>query len=117
MAIEHLLAVIPVRDVDSAGEWYHRLLGREPDNRPMDSLAEWRVTDTGWVQVHRDAERAGSALLNFAVDDLPAHLDGLRARGLAPGDIQTVTKGVQLSSITDPDGNALTFIGRFRVTY
>lgn len=62
MAIEHLLAVIPVSDVESAGEWYHRLLGREPDNRPMDSLA-------------------GSALLNFAVDDLPAHLDGLRARG------------------------------------
>ena len=40
------------------------------DNLPMAGrLVEWRVTDSGWVQVTRDADRAGSALLNFAVDD------------------------------------------------
>jgi hypothetical protein len=83
----------------------------------MDSLAEWRVTDTGWMQVHRDADRAGTALLNLAVDDLTAHLDGLRARGLAPGPIQTASKGVQLSAITDTDGNTITFIGSFRTDY
>ncbi len=83
----------------------------------MDGLAEWRVTDTGWVQVHHDADRAGTGLLNFAVDDLTAHLDGLQARGLTPGAIQTVNKGVQLSAITDPEGNTITFIGSFRADY
>jgi glyoxylase I family protein len=117
MAIEHLLAVVPVADIDTARDWYERLLGREPDNRPMDSLVEWRVTDTGWVQVHLDAERAGSGLLNFAVDDLTAHVDALRGAGLAVSAIQTVNKGVQLSSTTDPDGNTITFIGNFRTTY
>lgn len=117
MAIDHVLAVIPTADIDAARSWYERLLGREADNRPMDSLAEWRITDTGWVQVSVDADRAGTALLNFAVDDLTAHLDALQDRGLAPGAIQTVNKGVQLSTITDPDGNTITFIGSFRTTY
>jgi len=51
MAIDHVLAVISVSDIEAARGWYDRLLGRPPDNRPKDSLAEWRVTDTGWVQV------------------------------------------------------------------
>ncbi len=117
MAIDHVLAVIPVADIDTARDWYQRLLGRTPDNRPMDSLAEWRVTDTGWLQVWEDPDRAGTALLNFAVDDLGAHLEGLASRGLAPGEVQTVNKGVQLSAVTDPDGNTITFIGNFRVSY
>lgn len=117
MAIDHILAVVPVTDIDTARSWYERLTGAEPDNRPMDSLAEWRVTDTGWVQVWEDADRAGTALLNFAVDDLPAHLDSLASRDLTPGEIQTVNKGVQLSTLSDPDGNKITFIGNFRVVY
>lgn len=117
MTIEHVLAVVPVADIDAARNWYERLLGRAPDNRPMDSLVEWRVTDSGWLQVSSDAGRAGTALLNFAVDDLAAHLADLRSSDLAPGNIQNVNKGVQLSAITDPDGNTITFIGNFRINY
>lgn len=117
MTIEHVLAVIPVSDMDRARDWYERLLGREPDNRPMDGLLEWRATANGWVQVTQDAERAGTALLNLAVDDLGRHLDDLRTRGLDPGSIQDVNKGVQLSSLDDPDGNTITHIGSFRVVY
>lgn len=47
----------------------------------------------------------------------PAHLESLQGRGLAPGAIQTVNKGVQLSAITDPDSNKITFIGSFRINY
>jgi catechol 2,3-dioxygenase-like lactoylglutathione lyase family enzyme len=117
MAIDHVLAVVPVADIDTAREWYEHLLGRTSDNRPMDSLAEWRVTDTGWLQVWEDADRAGTALLNFAVDDLASHLENLASRGLSPGEVQTVNKGVQLASVIDPDGNTITFIGNFRVNY
>lgn len=117
MAIDHVLAVIPVADIDGARDWYQRLLGRAPDNRPMDTLAEWRVTDTGWLQVALDKDRAGHGLANFAVDDLTAHLAQLSDRRLQPGEIQTVSKGVQLAAIRDPDGNTLTFIGNFRIDY
>jgi len=117
MTIEHVLAVVPVADMTAASGWYERLLGRAPDNRPMNTLIEWRVTETGWLQVGTDPERAGTAQTNFAVDDLASHLEGLRDRGLAPGSIQDVNKGVQLASIADHDGNTITFIGNFRIHY
>jgi predicted enzyme related to lactoylglutathione lyase len=118
MTIEHVLAVVPVADFDAANTWYERLFGRPADNLPMEGrLVEWRVTDTGWVQVTADADRAGSAMLNFAVDDLDRHIADVSRRGLAPGAIETVNKGVQLSTICDPDGNTITFIGSFRVNY
>ncbi|TSD50379.1 VOC family protein [Rhodococcus sp. KBS0724] len=117
MSIDHVLAVVPVRDLAEAVQWYTSLFGREPDNRPMVNLAEWRVTETGWVQVTVDASRAGQALLNFAVDDLTTHREAVGMRGLTMGAVVDANKGVQLSSIGDPDGNTLTFIGGFRIHY
>jgi len=117
MSIEHVLAVIPVADVEVAHAWYERLFGRPADNRPMEGLVEWQVTDNSWVQVTSDADRAGSTLLNFAVDDLDRHVADASARGLAPEAPETVTKGVQLSALRDPDGNLITLIGNFRVEY
>lgn len=108
---------MPTADFANALTWYERLFGRRADNRPMEGLAEWRLTDSGWVQLTGDGERAGSGLLNLAVDDLERHVAELADRGLTPGAIQTVTKGVQLSSIEDPDGNTLTFLGGFREEY
>ncbi len=117
MAIDHVLAVVPVANFEAAHAWYERLFGRHADNNPMGGLAEWRVTGSGWVQLTHDADRAGSALLNLAVDDLKLHVDELSARGLSPSAIERVTKGVQLSAVRDPDGNLVTFIGNFRVEY
>jgi len=118
MSIKYVLAVVPVGDFDGAHSWYERFFGRPADNLPMEGqLVEWQVTDGGWVQVTHDANRAGSGLLNFAVDDLAQHVAEISARGLTPGAIETVSKGVQLSAITDPDGNRITFIGNFRVKY
>jgi hypothetical protein len=62
MPIDHVLAVVPVSDSEAGRAWYERLFGRPPSNLPMEGLAEWRVTDSGWVQVTRDTERAGSGV-------------------------------------------------------
>lgn len=118
MAIEHVLAVVPVTDFEASHAWYERFFGRPADNLPMEGrLVEWRVTDSGWLQVTTDPERAGSALVNFAVDDLDRHVADLAQRNLLTGEIETVNKGVKLSSIIDLDGNTITFIGHFRVKY
>jgi glyoxylase I family protein len=118
MSIDHVLAVVPVADFEAARAWYERLFGRPADNLPMEGLlVEWRVTGSGWVQVTRDADCAGSTLVNFAVDDLDQHVADVSGRGLAPAAIETVSKGVRLSAIRDPDGNTITFIGNFRVEY
>jgi len=117
MSIEHVLAVVPVSDLQVSSRWYETLFGRPADNNPMPTLVEWQVVPGGWVQVFTDAERAGSGLLNFAVDDLEAALADLREHRLEPGDITDAAKGVRLSEITDPDGNTLRLIGGFRVEY
>ena len=117
MSIEHVLAVVPVSDLERADAWYEALFGRPADNRPMPSLVEWQVTSAGWVQVTVDTDRAGSGLLNLAVDDLAATRDELAARGVSTREIQPVNKGVELLPTNDPDGNAITLIGNFRVNY
>jgi glyoxylase I family protein len=117
MSIDHVLAVVPVSDIERSQRWYEALVGRPEDNHPMETLVEWRITEAGWVQVFHDPDRAGSTLLNFAVDDLDAQAAELAARGLELDEIQIANKGVRTASITDPDGNRITFVGGFRVVY
>ena len=117
MSIDHLLSVVPVADIERSNRWYAALFGRGADNNPMASLVEWQVLPGGWVQVFADEERAGSGLLNLAVDDLDAHLAEVRTRGLDPGEVVHANKGVRLSTLADPDGNLIRLVGGFRVTY
>ena len=63
MPITNVLAVVTVADIDSALAWYERLLGRPADKIPMAEAAEWHISEGGWIQLVRDADRAGSALL------------------------------------------------------
>lgn len=117
MLIDHVLAVVPVTDIEVSRRWYTDLFDRTPDNNPMPTLVEWQVRAGAWVQVFLDPQRAGSGLLNFAVDDLERHLAELRDRGLRPQEIVAADKGVRLSKVEDPDGNEIRIIGGFRVEY
>ena len=118
MTINHSLGVIAVSDFDQSHHWYEGFFDRPATNVPMPGqLAEWRITDGGWMQMHRDTERAGHNLFNLAVDDLASYVTSLRDRHYEPGDIVDVNKGVKISSVTDPDGNIITLIGNFRESY
>ena len=117
MHIEHVLSVVPVTDLEVAAPWYEKLFGRPADNNPMPVHVEWQVVPGGWVQVFVDAERAGSGLVNFAVADLAEYVKHAEERGLAPGGIEHANKGVELSTLSDPDGNMIRLIGNFRVDY
>ena len=117
MSIEHVLAVVPVTDVERSRCWYETLFGRAADNNPMPNLVEWQVVPGGWVQVFTDDQRAGSTVVNFAVRDLDNYIDELKRRGLEPGEVVEANKGVRLSTLTDPDGNKVWLIGGFRVRY
>jgi catechol 2,3-dioxygenase-like lactoylglutathione lyase family enzyme len=117
VSFDHVLSVVPVSDIEVSKAWYEKLFGRPADNNPMPVLVEWQVVPGGWVEVFVDEERAGSGLLNFAVDDLQSHVAEAADRGLAPGDVEDANKGVQLSTLKDPDGNLIRLIGNFRVVY
>jgi hypothetical protein len=107
MAVMHLFASIPVANRDAAAGWYERLTGRPPDLVPNDDEAAWRLTDTGWVYVIADPDRAGSALHTLLVDDLDGFLAGLAARGIDADPIGVMDNGVRRTLVTDPDGNRL----------
>lgn len=110
MDVRTVLAVVMVDDHDTATDWYEKLLGRPADNRPMESLADWHVTGTAWLQVFRDPDRAGRGAVNFAVDSIDEAGDRVRARGIVPGEPIEASAGTRLLPITDPDGNVVTLI-------
>jgi catechol 2,3-dioxygenase-like lactoylglutathione lyase family enzyme len=110
MTVTHVLAVAPVRDVDTASAWYARLLGRPADARPMPGLADWYLAPGGWLQVFQSPEHAGSTLLNLVVDDLDASLAALADRGIETGPVQPGAESVRFAAAHDPDGNRVTLI-------
>lgn len=110
MSFTHVLAVAPVREIDTAVAWYERLLGRPADMRPMPGLADWHISPTAWIQVFQSPEHAGSSLVNLVTDDLDAALSDLAGRGLTAGPIQPGAERVRFAALHDPDGNRVTLI-------
>jgi catechol 2,3-dioxygenase-like lactoylglutathione lyase family enzyme len=107
MAVTYVFAGIPVSDRDAAAAWYERLLGRPADLVPNDDEAAWQLTETGWIYVIADKDRAGSALHTLLVDDLHGFLTGLAERGIGAGPVETMGNGVRVTIVRDPDGNRL----------
>jgi catechol 2,3-dioxygenase-like lactoylglutathione lyase family enzyme len=108
MGATEVFAGIPVADLAVASAWYERFAARPPDLVPNAGEVAWQLTDTGWIYVVVDAERAGSALLTLLVDDLDEQVAALAQRGLAVGAIETLANGVRKAVICDPDGNRIT---------
>ncbi|GGO58519.1 glyoxalase [Streptomyces daqingensis] len=110
MSFSMVLAVAPVTDIARSVSWYERLLGRQPDTRPMPGLADWHVSANAWVQVFESPEHAGSTLLNLVVPDLDAALEELAGRGIEAGDVQVGGRSSRFAAVHDPDGNRVTVI-------
>ena len=108
MAFTQLSAGLIVSDHGTAVAWYKRLFGREPDQRLMDGLAEWQITDTAWIQVFADPSKAGNSEVTIGVDDIEQHVQPIIDNGLEL-DRQTTTRGQHLASVNDPDGNLIIF--------
>jgi predicted enzyme related to lactoylglutathione lyase len=100
-------AGIGAADYDAQRHWYERFFGRAADLVPNEIEVCWQVTDSAWMYVKADAERAGSAFHTLLVDDLDAWLAGLAERGIASGPVDTHSDGVRVALVTDPEGNTI----------
>jgi catechol 2,3-dioxygenase-like lactoylglutathione lyase family enzyme len=109
MAVQHVFAGIPVADYPSARDWYERLFGRPPDLVPHETEAAWQLSDTAWIYVVADADRAGDALLTIMVDDLEAQVSELADRGLATAAMETAPGLFRKAELRDADGNTIAF--------
>ena len=110
MDTELLFCGIPVADFTPAVAWYERFFGRPPDVVVHDHEVMWRASDTGWVYVVRDDERAGRALIAISVADLPAAVAEVRSRGIAVPPVEVIGDVERKASVTDPEGNVVALI-------
>lgn len=107
MHIQGIFAVACVADMARSVDWYARLIGRDPDDRPMDGLVQWRSGDGAGLQLVLEPGKAGSSLITIVTPDMDAtraQLAGAKLQ-LEPdieGDFAT------LAQISDPDGNRIT---------
>ena len=108
MSIDNAIASLAVKELKSAVKWYQQLLGRPPDSAPMPTVAEWKFSRGGWLQVYELPARAGQGSCTLAVsniDEISLHIEKL---GL---DTRQRTSGEKVKTlmITDPDENHIAF--------
>jgi predicted enzyme related to lactoylglutathione lyase len=101
---------VAVADFESAVPWYRRLFGRPEDIVVNDDEVMWRITDTAWLYVVRDEQRAGHALVALSVPDIGRAVEQIEDRGLDCGPAEIVGEGARKALIIDPEGNTIAVI-------
>jgi hypothetical protein len=76
---------------------------------PNETEVAWQLSETAWIYVVADADRAGNALLTILVDDLEAQVSELADRGLATGAMETAPGLFRRAEIRDTDGNTIAY--------
>lgn len=106
MEIQGLFAVASVSEMERGEAFYTALVGRPPDDRPMDGLIQWRGIGTAGIQVALDPTKAGHNGITIVTPDMSAARRDLEAACLDLGDDIQGDFGI-LAQIDDPDGNRL----------
>jgi catechol 2,3-dioxygenase-like lactoylglutathione lyase family enzyme len=107
-AITHLVAGIPVSDLDAGIDWYTRFFGRPPDMRAGEEIL-WDIDEHATLFIEPNAAQAGTGRITLGVAGLDALLERLAAQGIEHEPIETYSNGVRHVNVPDPDGNAIAF--------
>jgi catechol 2,3-dioxygenase-like lactoylglutathione lyase family enzyme len=107
-AITHLIAGVPVSDLDAGIDWYTRFFGRPPDLRVGDEVL-WDIDEHATLFIEPNPAQAGAGRVTFAVSGLDELLERLAAERIEHQPIETYANGVRHAKVPDPDGNALAF--------
>lgn len=107
MNVHKIYTAFFTANLAEAERWYTKLFGRGPDNRPMDSLVQWELSDQCGVAISSDNEIAGQGAVFFYVDDVDVERSRLNGLGIVLGDD---IKGdySTLAQVRDRDGNLIT---------
>ena len=107
MNLRKIYTSLLTKDLVAAECWYTKLLGRGPDNRPMDTLVQWELFDHCGLALSTDDEIAGAGVLFLYVEDVAAERRRLHSLGIVLGD-DIEGDYSTLAQVRDPDGNLLT---------
>lgn len=108
--INSVIAVVPVRDQNTAVEWYKKLLGRDADVVPVEGVAEWQLAKNAWLQVAADPERAGSTTVVIGVNDIDAQCRACASANVSHGEVVEYPEVIKMIEVIDPDGNKVSFV-------
>ena len=70
MKIDYLYAAIFVSNIKASESFYSKVLDREPDDRPMDTLVQWHGFSNAGIQLFKDATKAGNSTMTIVVSDI-----------------------------------------------
>ena len=107
MKLRKIYTALLTADLAAAEDWYTKLLGRGPDNRPMDTLVQWELFDQSGLALSTDDEIAGRGVMFLYVDDVAAERRRLKGLGIELGD-DIEGDYSTLAQVRDPDGNLIT---------
>lgn len=107
MEIQGLYGVVATVEMKTAEAFYSGLIGRGPDDRPMDNLIQWRNLAGAGIQIVNDPAKAGSSLLTIVVPNMTEARKATKSHGLTLGEDIKGDFGV-IAQIKDPDGNLVT---------
>jgi len=101
---------LPVTDLNSAVEWYRRLLGEVEEINPAPGVWEFQIVSSGWLQLFESKiNNPNLAVVRFESGDIEASRMQALSLGTDVGEIETVPKAVRYFEFRDPFGNQLSF--------
>ncbi|RBP46495.1 catechol 2,3-dioxygenase-like lactoylglutathione lyase family enzyme [Roseimicrobium gellanilyticum] len=107
MNLQKIYTSLLTSDLAAAEDWYTKLLGRRPDNRPMDTLVQWELFDHAGFMLSSSDEIAGHGVFFLYVADLAVERRRLQSLGIILGD-DIGGDYSTLAQVRDPDGNLIT---------
>ena len=107
MQIKAIYAALATANMERSEEFYTRLFGRGPDDRPMQALIQWRNVAGANIQVFTDEENAGFGRLTIVVPNMEEARKWLDAIGATLKSETTGDYG-KIAQTADPDGNRIT---------
>ena len=68
------------------------------------------MTNTAWLQLIEDPDRAGKSAVRIGVTDLAAQIKTLNDLGVDTGEPVVIAGMVRVVDIPDPDGNEVSYV-------
>ena len=101
---------LPVTDLNSAVEWYRRLLGEVDEVNPALGIWEFQIVPSGWLQLFEsEINEPNQSVVRFESHDIEASRMLASSLSINLDQIETVPDAVRYFDFRDPFGNRLSF--------
>ena len=101
---------LPVTDLNSAVEWYRRLLGEVEELNPARGVWEFQIVPSGGLQLFEsEINEPNQSVVRFESHDIETSRMIASSLSINVDQIETVSGAVRYFEFRDPFGNRLSF--------